>query len=188
MSAHNLDIEDFHVRPFPVVFFESTREMYRAVKPIITKAGVVLLIALAIPLSPIWVTWLYVLFLRSNRKIEKSREAMIAKWGDVPRSEEMFDTLEVLITLRSVFEVEGEFKMPKKFRMFRPFFIQTRRFYNLISDQVKWIENKVYPTAEELGIPPEDVEFMRSQMTPKDYEDLKDPGWFEFEKECIIRN
>ena len=113
---------------------------------------------------------------------------MIAKWGDMPRSEEMFDTLELLIIIRAVFEVEGEFRMPKKFRMFWPFFIQTRRFYNLISAQVKWLENKVYPTAEELGIPPEDVEFMRSQMTQEDYEDLKDPDWFEFEKECIIKN
>ena len=190
----NLHIEDYQ-DSFPIAFYKSTRMIYRAVKPIVKSTWNVILILVAIPLviiaialSPILIAIPYLLFLKSNKQIERSGLAMKTKWKEEPRSERMFDTLDKLITIRSVLERDGKFKMPKKFKMFWPFFVQMRRFYNNLSEQIVWLENKLYPTAEELGIPLEDVEFMRSQMTAKDYEDLKDPDWFEFEKECIVKN
>lgn len=185
----NLHIEDYQEKtPFPFLIYLSARDIYTSVTSMLSWIGRFILVIIAIVFSPVWVTILYFLFVRSNSKARKAFEEMKHNWQDAKRSAEIFDRLEYVVRSKSIMELDGEFRKPKNFRMFRPFFIQIRKFYMIYDEQAKWLEQKVYPTAEELGIPLEDVEFMRSQMTAKDYEDLKDPDWFEFEKECIVEN
>lgn len=187
MNAHNLNIEEFQDKAFfPVAFYESTRSLYQAIRPIASGIGAVIVSIIALALSPLWVTILYVLFCRSNNRLRKGIASMRNKWENEPRSDDLINRLEVLVTAKEVFETDGTFKMPKKFKVFYPFFVQTRKFYNLVSDQVIWIEEKVYPTAEEIGITPEELEFVTAQLAKEDYEDMKDPDWFDLEKQSVL--
>ena len=186
----NLHIEDYQRKPFSIVFYLSVREIYVSVRKMLSRATSIIITIIALALgfvtSPIWATTLYFLLLRSRYLSRKSLNFMKAEWGEAPRSEEMFELLESTLKMKKILERDGQFKMPRRFFLLRPFFIELRKSYRIMDEQADWLENKVYPTAEELGIPPEDVEFMRSQMTAKDYKDLEDPDWFEFEKECIL--
>jgi hypothetical protein len=186
MSA-NLHIEDYQKKPFPFVVYEAGRDIYTSIAALLSTIGEFILILIGLVTSPLWVTILYFLLIRSRKKARKGFEIMVAEWKDAPRSADMFDILEYIMRFKQNMERDtGEFHMPKRFRIFRLFFVEIRRFYRIYDELSKWLEQKVYPSAEELGIPLEDIEFMKSQMTKEDYKDLRDPDWIPFEKRCLL--
>jgi len=186
----NLHIEDYQKNPFPFAVYLAARDIYSSTVSLLTMTGkfvlAFLIVILALATSLIWVTALYFLFISSRRKAKTGFEEMISKWQDASPSAEMFDELERLIRTKQVMEKDGKFRRPKKFKIFRPFFKQVRLFYEIYDAQTKWLEEKLYPTAEELGIPPEDIEYMKAQMTAEDYADLRDPDWIQYEKKCLL--
>lgn len=185
----SLNIEDYQKKPLPFSIYEDGRRFYVSISSLIFKIRDFLLLIVAVVTFPIWMTIIYFLLVRSWKKARKGFEAMITEWNDAPISAEMFDTLENIMRFKQIMERDnGKFHMPKRFRLFRPFFWEIGKFYNVYDEQAKWIEQKLYPTAEVLGIPQEDIEFMKSQMTEEDYKDLRDPDWISFEKECVLGN
>ena len=186
MSA-NLHIEDYQRKPFPFIVFVSIREIYSSLADFLSTIGEVVLAIILILIAPVWATVLFFLLIWARVKSARRFKVMRAKWQDAEKSAEMFDALEFIVRFKQIVEREnGEFRMPKRFWYVRPFFKEVRRFHTLYHKQAEWLEAKLYPTAEELGIPQEDIEFMKSQMTEEDYKDLRDPDWIPFEKECLL--
>ena len=185
----DLHIEDYQQKPFPFVLYEETKEIYSSLVKFISSFSRLILTFILLITSPIWATILFLLLISARIKTKRKYTLLAKAWMNAPRSAAMFDVLEKIIQYRQIMERgTGEFQMPKRFWMLRPFFWEIKNYYNLYNKQAIWLEQKLYPTAEELGIPSEDVEFMKAQMTKEDFEGLRDPDWFEFEKECIVNN
>ncbi|MDA3821377.1 MAG: hypothetical protein PF450_02010 [Bacteroidales bacterium] len=52
------------------------------------------------------------------------------------------------------------------------------------TEHASWLVDILYPTFEELQIPPEDVDFVRQQMTKEDFKD--DAFYVDFEAEALL--
>ena len=171
MNLITLNIREEFETPIQIEVYEFAKRFFIFWKNAI---GTFILSILLIVFSPIWVTVLFYMFRISNNKLEKSLKIFRERNATAERSKDLFDFYKITLTYKEVFEQNGKFRRPKKYKIFRPFFIQLERFYNLQSAHADWLRAKLYPTYEELGISKADFEFVRKQIQPGDFEDASE--------------
>ena len=191
MASLELNINQFNnTEPIPVLIITFGRKFYNSLKETLSRLLKTYLIIVGVPilllLSPIWVSALYLVLRRSIRRYTKLFEEIKIRYESADRSEEMFDFYESAHRFKDVFEQNGEFHLPKHKYVFRPFFNQFRRFYNLAKEQALWLEAKLYPTSEELGLPEEAIQKLYAQLSEDDIKELKSIDWVEDEKDVIL--
>lgn len=171
MNQITINIDNEFETPIQIEVYEFAKRFFLFWR---NAMGSFILGLLLLLFSPIWVTVLFFMFRISNNKMEKSLRSFRERNETAERSKDLFDFYKIALMNKEVFEKDGQFKKPNKFKIFNPFFIQLERFYNLQSAHADWLRAKLYPTYEELGISKEDFEFVRKQMKPEDYENASE--------------
>jgi len=120
----------------------------------------------------------------SNNQAKRTLANFREKNQDSPKSKELFNFYKATLIFKGIFEIKGEFYMPKQLKILHPFFLQFRKFHSMQAEQAQWLEEKLYPSAKELNIPAEDIEFLRKQMTHDDLQDQVE--WVDFESEILL--